>query len=80
MLNTIIQLIPKNAETQSSEKSYEELLKDKCCHFKKKLPPLFDFDLVRIKYPITSSQGFNTVLQQEVSRFNNLITVINHSI
>lgn len=41
-----------------------------------KIPKRFDPELVAAKYPITYENSLNTVLQQEIIRYNNLTKVI----
>ena len=44
------------------------------------LPPLFDVDTAEKMYPISYTQSMNTVLTQELTRFNGLIKVIRQSL
>ena len=46
----------------------------------KKLPANFDTDMVSKKHPVSYNESMNTVLQQELIRFNKLITVVRNSL
>jgi len=47
---------------------------------KGKLPPDFDMEQVAIRYPVKWNESMNTVLTQELLRFNNLLRVIRSSL
>jgi dynein heavy chain len=47
---------------------------------KSKLPPDFDMEQVAIRYPVKWNESMNTVLTQELLRFNNLLRVIRTSL
>ena len=56
--------------------STEDIIKDKCLKMLEKLPREFDIDAVSKRLPILYEQCMNTVLQQELIRYNKMITTI----
>ena len=62
-------------------KSDSELtLKNTSDRILEKLPSDFDIEAVRVKYPVSRIQSMNTVLLQEVGRFNRLTYLIRDSL
>jgi dynein heavy chain len=45
-----------------------------------KLPPNFDMEFAQLKYPVVKEESMNTVLCQELIRFNNLLSVMRSSL
>merc|ERR1712054_374572 len=46
----------------------------------KNVPPDYDMEQVQIRYPVSWGESMNTVLKQELLRFNNLLRVIRQSL
>lgn len=69
-------------EISSTEKgaSSEDHVKLLVVDILKRLPSSFDTVLVLEKYPTDYNQSMNTVLIQEMERFNNLLNVIRSSL
>lgn len=59
--------------------SPDQIIKDKCSDLLSRLPELFDLDNAAKKHPLMYEESMNTVLQQEILRFNNLLTVVKNS-
>lgn len=57
----------------------EAKLKIICDDILAKLPKLFNQEIVLVKYPISYSNSMNTVLGQEIVRYNKLIATITQS-
>mgnify|MGYP001446796405 CR=1 FL=1 len=45
-----------------------------------KFPPLFDMEIAKLKYPVKWDNSMNTVLVQELQRFNKLVSVCKESL
>lgn len=57
-------------------KSREEVIAEITTGIQEKTPPAFDYDLVIEKYPTMYNESMNTVLAQEVIRYNRLLVVM----
>ena len=55
--------------------SREELILDIVIDQLKRLPPTFDLELARYMYPVRYEESMNSVLVQEMVRFNRLTDV-----
>ena len=71
--------------TQSSAgggggKSKEETLAEVAAQIEEAIPPAFDVEFATYKYPVEYYESMNSVLCQELVRYNRLLTVIHKSI
>uniref|UniRef100_A0A4W3IMR6 Dynein axonemal heavy chain 1 n=1 Tax=Callorhinchus milii TaxID=7868 RepID=A0A4W3IMR6_CALMI len=74
LLNTILQLQPK--ASTSSGKSHDEVVEEVAVNILEKLPSLIDIQAVVARYPVMYEESMNTVLIQEVIRYNRLVDCI----
>lgn len=56
--------------------STESIIKDKIKELVSKLPKPFDTDDAAKKHPVMYTESMNTVLQQELMRFNKLLKTV----
>ncbi|KAI9995414.1 hypothetical protein PInf_012475 [Phytophthora infestans] len=64
----------------SSGSSQEELVEVVANDILSRLPPNFDMEVAQIRYPVRWDESMNTVLCQELVRFNNLMSTIRSSL
>jgi dynein heavy chain len=76
LLFSAILLTQKSGGGGGAGKSREELLIELSEETLAKMPPLYDMELAELKYPVVWSESMNTVLVQELQRFNTLNSVI----
>lgn len=58
----------------------EEVIATTAHSIQEKLPPLFDVEAVSMAYPVSYHESMNTVLVQEVIRYNSLLEVIHKTL
>ena len=78
LLGTALSLMPRKAG--GAGKSQEEILQDIANNILQKLPKNFDVDEAAKKHPIMYNESMNTVLQQELLRFNKLLSEVRSSL
>ncbi|XP_076467072.1 dynein axonemal heavy chain 1-like isoform X2 [Babylonia areolata] len=78
MLEGLLQLQPKTAT--GGGKSREEVMEDTAKEILGQVPKAVNLGMVMEKYPVMYEQSMNTVLVQEVIRYNRLLGVIHQSL
>lgn len=79
IFESLLELMPKSSKS-SSGKTRDEQLTDTALLIQSKVPKPFSFDYVAKKFPIEYKESMSTVLQQEVIRYNKLLSTIHSSI
>lgn len=70
----------QSREGGSSANSFEHVVGEVASEILTRLPPNFDIEAVSERYPQDYYNSMNTVLVQELGRFNNLLTIIRNSL
>ena len=78
LVGTTLKLQPRSAGGAGN--SWEDTLDGLAVDISKGMPELFDVEYVAIKFPVMYDNSMNTVLQQELGRFNVLVDVIKKSL
>lgn len=60
--------------------SYDDIIKEKCVQILEKLPHPFDLNEVAKKFPLQYEQSMNTVLQQELIRYNKMLSTVRRTL
>ncbi|XP_034961986.1 dynein axonemal heavy chain 1 isoform X2 [Zootoca vivipara] len=78
LLGAIIQLQPKTST--AGGRSREEIVEETSKDILQKVPQPIDLQRVMLRYPVLYEESMNTVLAQEVIRYNRLLAVIASSL
>jgi len=78
LLHLLLGIMPRT--TSAGQKTEEEMVLDGAKALEAKAPHPWDYEEVYKKYPTLLSESMNTVLTQEVIRFNNLLSVMQEQI
>jgi len=78
LLSTALTLQPRVSAVAG--KSQDEVLQDSCNSILEKLPKNFDIEYAQKRHPITYEESMNTVLLQELLRFNRLLEIVRSSL
>ena len=73
-------LLTQSRATAVGGKSKEEVLGELAEDIAAKMPHEFDLEIANYKYPVEYLESMNTVLRQELVRFNRLIAVVHSSL
>jgi dynein heavy chain len=73
-------LLTQARSSSSGGKSSEQVCSELASDILSKLPPDFNIGQVQKRYPIKYNESMNTVLLQELIRFNKLLRVIRESL
>ncbi|XP_068952632.1 dynein axonemal heavy chain 3 [Petaurus breviceps papuanus] len=78
LLNGVLLTLPR--QSGGAGKSPQEVVEDLAKDILSKLPKDFDLEMVMNMYPVLYEESMNTVLRQELIRFNRLTTVVRSSL
>eukprot|EP00055_Hartaetosiga_balthica_P018142 m.129163 g.129163 ORF g.129163 m.129163 type:complete len:2586 (+) comp9459_c1_seq4:2-7759(+) len=78
LFTSILLTLPRQAE--GGGKSANDTIDELCADILSKVPLAFDHEVVLKKFPTMYAESMNTVLAQEVVRFNNLVRTIRSSL
>ena len=73
-------LLTQGSSSSGGGTSKEDTLKEVAAQISDALPPLFDLEVANYKYPVEYYESMNSVLCQELVRYNRLLAVIHKSI
>ena len=80
MLTTVLLTQSSSGGGGGGGKSKDEMVGDMCKDILSKLPPNFDMELAAKRYPVMYTECLNTVVRQELQRFNKLLSKMRASL
>lgn len=78
LLSNILSLEPKTGSTTG--KSREDIIADIAHGIHKQVPPAYNEHDIMSKFPVSYEESMNTVLFQEVVKYNKLLNIMNASL
>lgn len=78
LMASMLALLPRASSING--KSSDDVIREKIVEFQSKLPTPFNIEYVKEQYPLSYSNSMNTVLLQELARYNGLIERIGESL
>ena len=78
MLGTALSLLPRSTGTAGS--SHEDSINTLASEIEERLPSQFDIEKAMIDFPVRYEESMNTVLTQELLRFNKLTATMKRSL
>jgi len=78
VLATILSLQPRVSAGAGA--SREDTIDKMCVDLMERVPGPYDLEPIMKAYPVTYTEGMNTVLQQEIGRYNGLLAVMQSSL
>jgi len=75
-----ILLTQNSSNSGGGGKSKDEIVAEVAKSLRSKIPEPFDMEMAQIKYPIRWDESMNTVITQELVRFNRLTAVVRRSL
>ncbi|CEG43665.1 axonemal dynein heavy chain [Plasmopara halstedii] len=76
LLESALSLQPRGASGAHAAQSWDEIIAETARDIASKLPPLFDLEKAELAFPVSYSESMNTVLTQELGRFNRLLALL----
>ncbi|KAK9829119.1 hypothetical protein WJX72_004004 [[Myrmecia] bisecta] len=73
-------LLTQGNATAVGGRSKDDVLMELASDIDARVPPVFDIEAARYKYPVDYNESMNTVLCQELVRFNRLVEVVHSSL
>lgn len=80
VLLTQTQLVTSSRKVDGQEEEVVDPVLNLCLDISQRLPPSFDEEVAAEKYPVEYTNSMNTVLRQELVRFNRLLAFIKTSL
>ena len=74
LFNSILLTLPR--QTTGGGKSPQQVIDELASDILSKLPPDFDLEEIQKQFPVMYEESMNTVLRQELTRFNRLTSVV----